>query len=136
MFTYEIEFLGVKVKNSKVLMRELTDEEKAEAEAKGGKGKAAPAKGKNVKEDEPTPEELEKMEKARLEKEEREKRLAEEWEQLDEEEKFFRTNEDIYKEPCIKMQNLVQIQQVDMLKEKLEALGEPSAENEAERGRL
>ena len=110
-----MEFQGIKVKNSKVHLRELTEEEKAEADAKGGKGKAAPPKGKNVKDEEPTPEELEKQEKLRLEKEERDRKLAEEWESLDEEEKFFRTSEDIYKEPCIKMQNLVQLHQVDML---------------------
>ena len=89
--------------------RELTEDEKAELEAKGGKGKAPPAKNKNAKDDEPTAEELERQEKARLEKEERERKLAEEWESLDEEEKFFRTSEDIHKEPCIRMQNLVQI---------------------------
>ena len=61
---------GVRVKNSKIQPRELSEEEKAEAEAKGAKGGKAPPKGKGAKDDEPTPEELERQEKARLEKEE------------------------------------------------------------------
>ena len=58
MYTYEIDLLGVRMQNSKVVMKELTEEEKAELEAKNVKGgKQAPAKGKQ-KEEEPTPEEL------------------------------------------------------------------------------
>ena len=57
MYSYEIELCGARVKNSKVCPRELTEEEKAEAEAKGAKGGKAPPKGKNPKNDEPTPEE-------------------------------------------------------------------------------
>ena len=59
MFTYEIEMCGVRVKNSKIQPRELTEEERAEAEAKNAKGGKAAPKGK-AKEDEPTAEELEK----------------------------------------------------------------------------
>lgn len=106
MYSYEIELCGVRVKNSKVHPRELTDEEKAEAEAKGAKGGKAPPKGKG-KDEEPTPEELERLEAVRLEKEELERQRAAEWESLDEETKFNRTAEDPYKEPAIRMQNLV-----------------------------
>lgn len=45
------------------------------------------------------------MEREKRAKEERERKLREEWEALDEETKFYRTNEDIYKEPCVKFQN-------------------------------
>lgn len=115
MYTYEIEMCGVRVRNSKLCARELTEEEKAEADAKGAKGKAAPPKGKNPKDDEPTPEELEKMERERLEKEEQDRARQEEWDSLDEETKFHRTNEDIKKEPAIRMQNLVQIAKIEKL---------------------
>ena len=105
MYTYEIELLGVRMQNSKVMLKELTEEEKAEAEAKNVKGgKAAPPKGKQ-KEEEPTPEELERLEKERLVREEKEAKLKAEWDALSEEERFYRTHEDIFKEPCIKMQN-------------------------------
>ena len=69
MYSYEIELCGVRVKNSKIQPKELSEEEKAEADAKNAKGGKAPPKGK-AKEEEPTAEELERQEKARLEKEE------------------------------------------------------------------
>ena len=50
----------MRVKNSKIQPRELTEEERAEQEAKGAKGGKAPPKGKNPKDDEPTAEELER----------------------------------------------------------------------------
>jgi len=56
---------------------------------------------------------------------------AEEWESLDEETKFQRTNEDIFKEPCIHMQNTVQIKQIEQLQAKLAELGERNDENAA-----
>lgn len=116
---YEIECCGLLVQDGKVIPRELTEEEKAEADA-GGKGGAKgkpPAKDakKGAKEEEPTPEELEKMEQERLEREEKEKKLAEEWDKLDEETKHIRKNEDIFKEPCVKMQNLIVIEKVEKL---------------------
>ena len=107
---------GVRVKNSKVQPRELTEEEKAEAEAKNAKGGKAPAKGK-AKDEEPTPEELEKQEQARLEKEELERKKQAEWDSLDEETKFYRTHEDVYKEPAIRMQNAVQSARLEKLQE-------------------
>lgn len=105
----------MRVKNSKICQRELTEEEKAEADAKNAKGGKAPAKGK--KEEEPTPEELEKLEQARLEKEELERQKQAEWDALDEETKFIRTQEDIYKEPAIRMQNMIQVQKLEKLQE-------------------
>ena len=136
MYTYEIELLGVRMQNSKVMLKELTEEEKAEAEAKNVKGgKAAPPKGKQ-KEEEPTPEELERLEKERLVREEKEAKLKAEWDALSEEERFYRTHEDIFKEPCIKMQNQVQLARVAELEEKLAAVGEPSDENAAQRAEI
>jgi len=50
---------GIRMKNSKVIPRELTEEEKAELEAKNSKKKPeAPKKGK---EEEPSAEELERI---------------------------------------------------------------------------
>lgn len=96
------------IKGAKVFPKELTEEEKAELEAakntKPG-GKPAPAKDPKKKEEEPSAAELERIEKERREKEERMKKLQEEWDALDEETKFYRKNEDIFKEPCIKFQN-------------------------------
>ena len=95
------------------MARELGDDEKVDdPKAKGGK---APAKDAKKKEEEPTAEELEKIEREKAEKEERDKKLAEEWEKLDDETKHIRTNEDIFKEPCLKMQNLVAIEKVEAL---------------------
>lgn len=116
---YEIECCGLSVQDGKCIPRELTEEEKAEADV-GGKGGAKgkpPAKDakKGAKEEEPTPEELEKMEQERIEREEKEKKLAEEWDKLDEETKHIRKNEDIFKEPCVKMQNLIIIEKVEKL---------------------
>ena len=116
MYGYEIDLLGVRMQHSKVVMKELTEEEKAELDAKNVKGgKAPPAKGKGAKEEEPTPEELERQEKERIAKEEKEAKMKAEWDALSEQEQFYRTNEDIFKEPCIKMQNLVQQAKVDAL---------------------
>jgi len=104
-YTYEIDIAGIKMKNSKVCARQLTEEEKAElaAAAAAPKGKGAPPKGKGVKEEEPSKEELERLESERKAKEEREAKLKAEWDSLDENERFWRTNEDPYKEPSIKM---------------------------------
>jgi len=96
----------VTLADGKVVPRELTEEEKAEADAgkAGGKGGGkAPPKGAKSKEDELSPEELERLEKEKAEREERERQLQEEWDKLDEETKHLRRNEDIFKEPCIKM---------------------------------
>ena len=65
------------IKNAKAFPRELTEEEKAEAEAAkntkpGGK---APAKDPKKKEEEPSAAELERLEKEKKEKEERQRKL-------------------------------------------------------------
>ena len=51
------------MKDGRVIPRELTEDEKAEAEAtKGGAKGKPPAKDAKKKDEEPTPEELEKLE--------------------------------------------------------------------------
>lgn len=112
------------LKNAKVCPRELTEDEKAEqAAAAGGKGAPAgkqppapakdPKKGPATGPEEPSKEEQERLEKERLAKEERDRKLKEEWDQLDEETKFFRTSEDIFKQPCIKFNNLFAQKKID-----------------------
>ena len=122
MFNYECDLAGIKVKNSKVHMRELTEEEKAEQEAKTtkGGGKAAPAKGKGaVKEEEPSAEELARIANEKEAMEESKRQLQLEWDALDDDEKHYRTSEDIQKEPCIQFSNAVMQHRIDQLKEKL-----------------
>tara|TARA_B110000285_G_C14994203_1_gene547927 strand:+ start:283 stop:636 length:354 start_codon:yes stop_codon:yes gene_type:complete len=98
-YQYEIDCLGISVANGKVVPREAGEDEKVDdPKTKGAK---APAKGAKV--EEPTAEELEKLEKEKAEKEERDKLLAEEWDKLDDETKHIRSNEDIFKQPCLKM---------------------------------
>lgn len=98
---------GINLRNAKVFPRELTEEEKSELEAaKNVKAKQPPPKDPKKKEEEPSKEEVERLEKERRDKEEKERKLREEWDALDEETKFYRTNEDIYKEPCIKFHNI------------------------------
>jgi len=128
MYTYEIEVAGMQMTDGKVVPKELTEDQKAE-DPKAAKGGKPPAKdAKKGKEEEPTPEELEKMEKEKAEREERERQLAEEWEQLDEETKHIRQNEDIFKEPCVKMQNLVVIEEVEKLNTQLGEIPEEEPE--------
>ena len=130
MYSYEIEVCGVRVKNSKVIQKELTEEEKAEMEAKNAKGgKAAPAKGK-AKEEEPNAEEIERQSRLKLEKEEEERIKQAEWDALDEETKFYRTHEDPFKEPSIRMQNLVLSARLEKLQEQLTAMGAPGEDSE------
>lgn len=103
------------VRDGKAMPRELTEEEKQAAEeaAKDKKGAKAPAKGgKGQKEEEPSPEELEKLAKEKAEKEERERKFMEEWNALDDETKHIRTNEDIFKQPCIKMVNVAVMEKI------------------------
>mmetsp|Transcript_22914 Transcript_22914/g.35244 ORF Transcript_22914/g.35244 Transcript_22914/m.35244 type:complete len:468 (+) Transcript_22914:176-1579(+) len=123
-YSYEIECSGIAMQDGKVVPRELTEEEKAEADANKGGQKGKPGKDPKKKEEEPSPEELERLEKERQEREEREKKLAEEWESLDPETKHIRHNEDIFKEPCIKMQNLLIIEQVEKLQANLAEIAE------------
>lgn len=107
------------MKNAKVFARELNDKEKADAaeaaNAKGGKQPPAPAKDPKKGPEEPSKEEVERLEKERKEKEEKERRLKEEWDSLDEETKFFRTSEDIFKQPCVKFSNLYALKKIEQL---------------------
>ena len=59
------------------------------------------------------------MERERREKEEKERKLKEEWDALDEETKFYRTNEDILKEPCIKFSNVGAHKKIEWLNQQL-----------------
>jgi hypothetical protein len=43
---------------------------------------------------------------------------------LSEDERFHKTNEDIFKEPCVKFTNQVLVGSIDQLKEKLASLGD------------
>lgn len=91
--------------------KELPEDQKVDADPKAkGKAPAKDAKGKGAaKEEEISPEEQERLDREKAEKEEKERKLQEEWDQLDEETKHIRTSEDIFKEPCIKMANEVNI---------------------------
>lgn len=103
--------------------RELTEEEKAEAEAaKAPKGKA-PAKDnkKGAVVEEPSAEELERQEREKKDKEEAERKRQEEWDSLDEDTKFYRTKEDIFKEPCFRFNNQDAVSKIAELTAEMEA---------------
>jgi hypothetical protein len=122
-YNYEIQVLGSSLKNLKIVPKELTEEEKAEAEAaKAPKGKAAPPPKKGQVVEEPSAEELERIEKEKREKEEVERKRQEEWDQLDEETKFNRTKEDIFKEPCFRFNNQEAAAKIEELQGQMEAL--------------
>ena len=104
VYNYEVSLLGSNALGGKLIPRELTESEKEEAEAAKTKGKAPPPKGKKGEDEELSPEEQERLEQERLEKEEEERKKQEEWDALDEDTKFYRTNEDIFKEPAVKFQ--------------------------------
>lgn len=114
--------MGGSLKNLKGVQRELTEEEKAEQEAaKAPKGKAPPKDKKGAVVEEPSPEELERRERERQEKEEAERKRQEEWDALDEETKFFRTKEDIFKEPCFRFKNQDAFSKIEELTTQLES---------------
>lgn len=123
IYTYEVQVMGASLKNIRQVPRELTEEEKAEAEAaKAPKGKAPPKDNKKgAPVEEPSPEELERREKERLEKEEAERKRQEEWDALDEETKFFRTKEDIFKEPCFRFNNQEAVAKIEELTSQMES---------------
>jgi hypothetical protein len=115
------------MRDGKPVPKEMTEEQRREADElakgpKGGKAKEAPKKG--AKEEEQSPEEHERMEKEREEREEIERKATEEWNKLDEETKHIRTNEDIFKLPCIKMSNVPIIKKIEELQAKLNAVSE------------
>lgn len=135
-YTYEISCAGMLLQNGKVVPRELTEEEKeAAADAKGGKGKPPPKDAKKAAADEPTPEEKERMEKEEAERKERERLQQEEWDALDEETKHIRSSEDIFKEPCVKLQNLTVISEVEALEKELAEVPEDE-ENQPQRDEI
>ena len=117
------------MKNAKVFARELTEEEKAEqaaaANVKGG-AKQPPAPAKDPKKgggpEEPSKDELERIEREKKEREEKERKLKEEWDMLDEETRFQRTAEDIYKQPCIKFVNTYAHKKLEQLQAQLATL--------------
>ena len=122
-FTYEIEVAGVKMVGAKGYPRELTEEEKqAAAAAAPQKGKAPPAKGKPADEKLPTPEELAAIERERHAKEEELKRTQAEWDKLDDQTKFYRTAENIQKEPKIAIENKIVLPKLKAAEEKLAQL--------------
>jgi len=108
------------LKNAKIQPRELSEEEKAEAEAqKNVKGKPPAKPDPKKKEEEIPKEELERIEKEKKDKEERERKAKEEWDALDEETKFYKTNEDMYKESSIKFSNAYALKMMEQLKDRL-----------------
>jgi hypothetical protein len=103
---YELEVCGMSLKNSRLIAREMTEEEKAEVEAaKNVKGKAPVKVDPKKMVEEPNKEEVERIEREKREKEEKERVLREEWEAMDEETKFYNKNEDKYKEPSVRFIN-------------------------------
>lgn len=122
-YTYEIEVAGVKMTGAKGYPRELTEEEKlAAAAAAPQKGKAPPAKGKPAEEKQPSAEELAAIERDRQAKEEELKRVQAEWDKLDDQTKFYRTSENIQKEPKIAIENKAVILKLKAAEEKLAQL--------------
>lgn len=89
-----------------MLPKELTDEEKAELEAAKTKKGAPPKDDKKKKgqEEEISQEEKDRIERENAEKQAEVERRKQEWENLADAVKFFRVNEDPYKEACIKFQ--------------------------------
>ena len=87
-------------KGAKVVAREMTEEEKAEAEAKNKK--VPDAKKGAKKDEEPSAEELQKWEEEKKEREEANAKARAEWDALDDNTKFFRTCEDPFKEASVR----------------------------------
>eukprot|EP00347_Sterkiella_histriomuscorum_P008804 403343688 len=102
-YTYDIRFGKFQMKG-KVIPRQLTEEEKVEAENSKNKKGAAPAKDpkKKGQEDEVSPEEKERLEKEQQQKEEDFKQKQSTWEGLDEHWKFITYAEDPFREPKVK----------------------------------
>eukprot|EP00830_Metopus_es_P014783 TRINITY_DN4053_c0_g2_i1.p1 TRINITY_DN4053_c0_g2~~TRINITY_DN4053_c0_g2_i1.p1 ORF type:complete len:1046 (-),score=328.50 TRINITY_DN4053_c0_g2_i1:39-3137(-) len=97
---YELQCFDVKIEGGKIQAKQLTEEEKKALEEAQSKGKkAVPKPDKKKQEEEPSPEEKAKEEAEKKAKEEAEAKLKAEWDKLDEETKFYRTQENAYKEP-------------------------------------
>mmetsp|Transcript_6930 Transcript_6930/g.8301 ORF Transcript_6930/g.8301 Transcript_6930/m.8301 type:complete len:260 (-) Transcript_6930:2418-3197(-) len=99
-YSYELRVVNTHFKGAKLVAREMTEEEKAEAEAGKNKKPADAKKGK--KEEDPSPEELAKWEEEKREREESNARAKSDWDALDDNTKFFRTCEDPFKEASIR----------------------------------
>lgn len=94
---WTIKFSDLVFNDGKLNAKELTEEEKKEAEAKNKK-KPEPVK-KGGKPDEISKEEIDRIEKERLEKEERDRKYQEEWNALDEKGRFYKKKETPTEEP-------------------------------------
>lgn len=99
-YNYEVRVSNKHFKGAKIVAREMTDEEKNEAEAAKGKKPVDPKK--KGKEEEPTAEELAKWEEEKREREESNNKAKTDWDALDSNTKFFRTCEDPFRSSSIK----------------------------------
>jgi hypothetical protein len=95
------------MKGGKQIPRELTEEERKATEEKTKKPAAGGDKKKKV-EEEPSAEELERVANEIQNREQLNKRRREEWESLDDNQKFFRTCEDATKEPAVRFVSVEQ----------------------------
>jgi len=107
IYSYEFRATsGLHFKGGKIVPREHTEEEREQAD-QGKKGKAAdakkPAKGKV--EEEPSAEEIEKLNREIADREKENLLKKADWDALDENTKFYRTCEDPFKEPRIAFMN-------------------------------
>ncbi|CDW74115.1 tetratricopeptide repeat protein [Stylonychia lemnae] len=104
MYQYEIKMYNMHLKGGKVVPRQLSEEEKAEAEAAKNKKGAPPAKDpkKKGQEDEISAEEKERIEREQAEKEQKMEYYRQQWQEYSNQEKFERYCEDSFKEPSIK----------------------------------
>jgi len=91
-YDYSLSVCGVKFSGGRIAKREPTEEELKAAE-QGKKKQPPPVKGKPV---EPSAEELAALERDRKQKEEAEARRKAEWEALTEDERYYKTMEDIH----------------------------------------
>jgi len=108
-YVYELEVCGVKMTGAHGVQKELTEEEKtAQAAAAPAKGKAPPPKGK-VDDKPPTAEEQAALESQRAAKEEQERIKLAEWDKLSEEERFYRSSEDLQKNPRLAIDNKIAV---------------------------
>ena len=96
-FDYSVAFCGVKFSGGRIVKREPTEEELKAAE-QGKKKQPPPPKGRVV---EPTAEELAAQERERKLKEELEAQRKAEWDALSEDERYYKTKEDIHQFPFL-----------------------------------
>jgi hypothetical protein len=94
---WAVKFSDIILSDGKLNQRELTEEEKKEADNK----KKKPEPTKKGKQEEQSKEELERIERERLEKEEKERRYQEDWNALDEKGRFYKKKETPTEEPWI-----------------------------------